>query len=199
MIALIPAAGHSMRMGRPKLALPLGDRTVLECVVQTLKAASVSDVVVVLGPHVSELVSLAEGAGAHPVMLAESTPDMRTTVQRGLDWIEQTIQPKPGDAWLLVPADHPAMDVDAIRNLIAEYQKQSRCSIAVPTFAGKRGHPALIAWKHVAGIRAFPPDRGLNAYLREHAGETLEVPVESNGVLFDLDTPEDYARLTEES
>src|SRR6266851_5438031 len=142
MIALIPAAGHSMRMGRPKLALPLGDRTVLECVVQTLKAASVSDVVVVLGPHVSELVSLAEGAGAHPVMLAESTPDMRTTVQRGLDWIEQTIQPKPGDAWLLVPADHPAMDVDAIRNLIAEYQKQSRCSIAVPTFAGKRGHPA---------------------------------------------------------
>ena len=28
--ALIPAAGHSTRMGQPKLALPLGDRTVLE-------------------------------------------------------------------------------------------------------------------------------------------------------------------------
>jgi molybdenum cofactor cytidylyltransferase len=196
MIALIPAAGHSTRMGRPKLALPLGDRTILEGIIQTLKAAEVAEIVVVIGPHVSELVPLSARAGAHAVLLAEATPDMRTTVERGLDWIERTFQPKPEDAWLLIPADYPALDVDAVRYLMAEFQKQSHCSIAVPTFAGRRGHPALIAWKHVREIRTLPADAGLNAYLRQHSGETLEVPVPSDGVLIDLDTAEDYARLT---
>jgi CTP:molybdopterin cytidylyltransferase MocA len=36
---------------------------------------------------------------------------------------------------------------------------------------------------------------GLNAYLRLHAGATLEVPVESESILIDLDTLEDYERL----
>ena len=34
--AVVPACGHSTRMGRPKLALPLGDRTVIERVVAAL-------------------------------------------------------------------------------------------------------------------------------------------------------------------
>ena len=195
MIAIIPAAGRSTRMGRPKLALPLDGRTVLECVVQTLKAAGVAEVVVVIGPHVADLVQLAERAGAHAVLLPDATPDMRTTIERGLAWIEQKFQPQPEDAWLLAPADHPALDTVAVRHLIVEFQSQSRCTIAVPTFAGQRGHPAALAWKHVTGIRALPPELGLNAYLRQHADETLEVPVESAGVLIDLDTPEDYERL----
>src|SRR5262249_26069528 len=36
---------------------------------------------------------------------------------------------------------------------------------------------------------------GLNVYLRQHAAETLELPVDSADVLCDLDTPEDYERL----
>ena len=39
--ALIPAAGRSRRMGRPKLALPLAGRSVLEHVVGALQQAGV--------------------------------------------------------------------------------------------------------------------------------------------------------------
>ena len=46
--ALIPAAGKSARMGRPKLSLPLGDHTVLECVIATLREAGISDILVVV-------------------------------------------------------------------------------------------------------------------------------------------------------
>jgi hypothetical protein len=35
----------------------------------------------------------------------------------------------------------------------------------------------------------------MNVYLRKHADETLEVPMTSDSILFDLDTPEDYLRL----
>jgi CTP:molybdopterin cytidylyltransferase MocA len=65
----------------------------------------------------------------------------------------------------------------------------------VPTHAGRRGHPALIGWKHVTGTRAHPAGQGLNSYLRQCAAKMLEVPAASADVLYDLDTPADYERL----
>ena len=46
--ALLPAAGKSVRMGTPKLALPLGNSTVLECVLESLRQAGVEDRLVVV-------------------------------------------------------------------------------------------------------------------------------------------------------
>ena len=125
----------------------------------------------------------------------EETPDMRATVERGLDWLGERFGPRPEDAFLLVPADHPTLDAGVIRLLIRARTEHPEKSIFVPTFHGRRGHPTLIGWLHVAGIRAHPPGDGLNTYLRRYANETLEVVTEIPDVLRDLDTPEDYAKL----
>ena len=95
-LAVVPAAGHSSRMGRPKLALPLGDRTVLEHVVAALRDGGAAHVVVVIGPHVPELVPLAESAGADVCRLPEATADMRATVEHGLRWLEDRHRPARG-------------------------------------------------------------------------------------------------------
>ncbi len=192
--ALLPAAGFSRRMGRPKLGLPLGERTILEHVVEVLRQGGIADVLVVLGPHVAELGPLAERAGAAVLQLAEATPDMRATVEHGLRWLEATRQPTAADAWLLCPADHPLLDATVIRQIVTAW-RETGASIVVPACAGQRGHPTLIAWRHVAGIRAHPSDQGLNTYLRAHQKETLQLEVNSPAVLCDLDTPEDYAKL----
>jgi molybdenum cofactor cytidylyltransferase len=215
--ALIPAAGQSARMGRPKLALPLGGRTVLECVIVALRAGGVEKILVVCGPHAPELVPLALNDGAQVLALAEPTPDMRATIEHGLAWAGHEWRPSPEDAFLLVPADHPAIDSGVVKQLTATWCERPKArvdhfspprfgegpgegfffapSILIPTYQAKRGHPTLIAWKHVPGIRALSPDVGLNRYLRDHAAQTLELPVESDSVLIDLDTPEDYKRL----
>lgn len=192
---MVPAAGLSTRMGRPKLSLPLGDSTVLEHVVAALHTGGADQVVVVIGPHVPELVPLAETSGANVCLLAEQTPDMRATVEQGLAWVELHLHPTPTDAWLLAPADHPTLDPSVVRELCDSFRADPSRSILIPLHDGRRGHPALVAWRHVEGIRALPNDRGINAYWREHATEVREVPVSSAGVLCDLDTPEDYARL----
>ena len=150
--------------------------------------------VVVVGPHVHELVPLAERAGADVCLLPEETPDMRATVEHGLLWLEDRFDPRPDDAWLLAPADHPTLDVDVVRELCNRYARQLGQTILIPTYEGRRGHPTLIEWRHVDGIRAMPVREGLNSYLRTHTVETLELPVSSAGVLWDLDTPEDYER-----
>jgi molybdenum cofactor cytidylyltransferase len=196
--AVIPAAGKSERMGRPKLTLPLGGRTVLERVVDAVRRAGIEHILVVVAPHIADLIRLAENAGAHVLPLTEQTPHMRATVERGLVWLEDRFHPRLDDQWLLIPADHPALDGAVVKHLIQARNEHANCSIVVPTFRGKRGHPALIDWKHASGIRAFPAGAGLNAYLRQHADETLEMPVEAAGIVRDLDTPEDYERLLQD-
>jgi molybdenum cofactor cytidylyltransferase len=191
---LIPAAGKSRRMGRPKLALPLGGRTVLEHVVAAVRGGGIAEVLVVLAPHVAELAAPARAAGAHVVLLEEETPEMRVTVERGLAWLEERFAPRDDDRWLLLPADHPTLDAAAVARLL-EARAGTACSVVVPEFAGRRGHPTLIDWRHAAGVRAVPAGQGLNVYLRQLGAEVLAVPFDSGAVLCDLDTPEDYERL----
>src|SRR5262245_60313199 len=118
-IALIPAAGKSLRMGRPKLLLPVGERTVLERVVSAFAQAGVERVLVVTPPHLPELFSVARCGGAEAIELPHETADMRATVQIGLDWIETHWSPLGDDAWFLAPADHPVLEPAVIRELIA--------------------------------------------------------------------------------
>jgi molybdenum cofactor cytidylyltransferase len=193
--ALLPAAGKSTRMGRPKLSLPLGNGTVLEYAVGAIRRAGVSHVLVVVGPQVPELAELAAAAGASVLQLTEETADMRASVEAGLRWLEECFHPSAGAGWLLCPADHPTLDSAVVGRLLEARRAAPDSSIVVPTFQSRRGHPALLDWSHVPGIEALPAGAGLNVYLRQHAGQTLEVPVESASVLWDLDTPEDYDRV----
>ena len=193
--AVVPAGGRSRRMGRPKLALPLGGRSVLEHVIGALRRAGVEHVLVVVGPHVPELAPLAEAAGAEAVSLAGETADMRATVEHGLRWLEEHRRPGAADGWLLVPADHPTLDAAPVRALLQARAASPGRSIFIPTFEGRRGHPALIGWAHVPAMLALPAGQGFNVYLRQRAAETLEVPMSSDGTVQDLDTPEDYERI----
>jgi molybdenum cofactor cytidylyltransferase len=195
LFGVIPAAGKSRRMGQPKLSMPLGDSTVLECVCRAVKLAGVECIVVVVGPQGRELIPLAESAGAHVLQLADDTAEMRHTIVHGLEWLETYCQPAVDDAWLLLPADHPCIEPQVIAQLLAARLLQPQRSIVVPTHQGRRGHPVLIGWGHVAAIRHLPEGTGLNTYLRQQESETLEVPVATESILWDLDTPEDYQRL----
>ncbi len=194
-LGLIPAAGKSERMGRPKLQLRMGERTVLDLVVSALRAGGVDHVLVVVAPQADELRRIAQAAGADVLVLPEWTPDMRSTVQAGLDWLESRYSPVSNDYWLLAPADHPGMNASVIRRLIDCTGDALPRSVLIPTWEGRRGHPVLIPWSHVEPIREFARNLGLNAYLRQCAGLVHEVPAPTASILQDLDTPDDYERL----
>lgn len=192
--AVVPAAGASTRMGRPKLTLPVGGRPVIERVVAALREGGADPVVVVTGPHDPAVAPLAIAAGAEVCELSAATPDMRATVEHGLRWLEERYRPRPGDAWLLCPADYPLLDEAVVRQICDAYRPQT-ASILVPTHAGRRGHPVLMAWRHVEGIRGLPADVGIDHYLRIRAEEVTEMSVIHAGGLLDVDTPTDFDRL----
>jgi molybdenum cofactor cytidylyltransferase len=186
-------------MGRPKLSLPLGDRTILEQVVRAFRDGGVDEVLVILSPAGEELAQMAKKAGAHVLVLTDATADMRATVECGLAWLEAQFAPQVNDPWLLCPADHPVLEANVIIQLLEAWQRRGAKDILVPTFNGQRGHPTVIAWRHVNGIRSLPLGLGMNVYLRKHTDVALEIPVATDSILFDMDTPEDYLRLLQQS
>ncbi len=79
--AIVPAAGRSERMGRPKLILPVGGETVIARVVAALCAGAADPVIVVVPPASAPgaiiLAEEAGRAGAVVIVAAERPSDMR--------------------------------------------------------------------------------------------------------------------------
>ena len=192
LFAIIPAAGHSRRMGQPKLLLDWGGRTILERLVEALRRPEITDVVVVARNDDTALHMAADRAGARVVRPPVDPPDMRASVEHGLDWVRRQWSPTVEDGWLLIPADHPLVDPAVLNELISHWQTQ-RAAIVLPTFEGRRGHPTLLQWELAGEVASIPENQGLNWLVRQHADRTLEVPMQTRSVLLDLDTPEEYA------
>lgn len=192
--AVVPACGRSRRMGVPKLALPLGRRSVLEHVVSALAAAPLARTLVVVGPASPPPTSFSCGPTLEVLVLAEQTADMRATVEAGLRHLARTEQPGPNDAFLLALADQPTITASTVSALVAAHTTQSG-RVRVPVFQGRRGHPVLFPWSLADTIPGLPAGRGLDALLESHPDLIVEMPVDSPDVLGDLDDPSDYERL----
>jgi CTP:molybdopterin cytidylyltransferase MocA len=90
-----------------------------------------------------------------------------------------------------VLGDQPDISAGVIDALIAAYQ-EGRKGIVVPVFKGRRGHPLLVDLKYREEIVALPPETGLRGLLTAHSDDILEVGLREEGILTDIDTPEEY-------
>lgn len=194
-VALVPAAGRSARMGRPKLVLEVGPLSVIERVVRSLVLGGAGPVLVVAPPPTENgsitLADLARGEGAEVVHCERPTPDMRATVEQGLDLLAKRTPPPTGV--LLCPADLPGITPEVVRRVVAQFATDPS-RIVVPVHAGRRGHPIAIPWSLALAVRILPPGKGVNELLRTapHLIANLEVP--DPDTFDDLDTPEEYQR-----
>jgi molybdenum cofactor cytidylyltransferase len=196
--AIIPAAGNSTRMGAPKLLLPVEGKAMMEKTLARWAEGKVERIVVVIRPNDLELANLCRAKGAEVVVPPTAPPEMKDSVQFGLEYIKTHYAPAAEDAWLLAPADMPKLSPQVINTLIAAHNP-TRPEILVPTLGGRRGHPVLFPWTLAQEVFSLGPDKGLNVLRQRHAGR--EVPcddVEPKGedVFRDIDTPEDFRGLT---
>lgn len=202
LIAIIPAAGLSRRMGRPKLLLPWRGSTVIAHLVAELRAADVSRILVVVRASDDALATAVEAAGVTLVQPPVDPPDMRSSVEFGLHaafGAVSEVEPaaetsRESTAWLLIPADHPLVSRTTVAALRAAWEPGRR-QILIPTYSGERGHPTLFSGDFAPEVPQIPPDCGLNWLVKQHSNLIREVPVSDPGVIVDLDTPEDYERL----
>ncbi len=140
-IAILPAAGRSTRMGRPKLLLPFGDSTIVGSAVAALRTAGVERIVLVRAPGAEELEAWARSERLDVSINPRPERGMLSSILAGLDLLggAQAVS-AGGEPIVITPADMPAIRPSSIRQLIEAHLGSDR-SLAVATYRGKKGHP----------------------------------------------------------
>ncbi|HKI06003.1 MAG TPA: nucleotidyltransferase family protein [Thermoanaerobaculia bacterium] len=195
--AILPAAGASRRMGRPKLLLPVGGRPMVTAVVEALRGGGVREVVVVTAPSDEALQAWAREAGVTLAVNPDPERGMLSTIREGIAALGGAAElARRGEILLVSPADLPNLRAETVAGLLRR-MTETGAPLAVPTFHGKRGHPLAIAPRLIPEIDSLDPSVGLRQLRDRHEAELLEVEGEDEGVIQDVDTPEDYRRLLE--
>jgi len=188
--AIIPAAGRSRRMGVQKLLLPVGGKPMIACVVDEVLAGPVDRVVVVVGADGAAIADALAGRRVHFVTNPEAEGEMLGSVRCGLSAV-----PQDAAAALVAPGDQPGVTSEVVAAVVEAFRSSGR-GIVVPTHAGRRGHPLLIALRYRDEILTRYDGTGLRGLLQAHPEDVLEVEVAAPGAVEDVDTPEQYARVT---
>jgi molybdenum cofactor cytidylyltransferase len=192
---LVLAAGAATRMGRSKALLPTGvaGETFLSRTIATLRAAGVDDVVVVIASDADD-VRRAVAALPGLARVAENPHPgngQLSSMLAGLNLVD-----RPGVVALLVTlVDAPFVSPDTVRALLDAYRR-THAPVVRPARAGRHGHPVIFDRRVFQELRHADPALGAKAVVRAHAGEVLDVEVADDGAFQDIDTPEDYERVT---
>jgi molybdenum cofactor cytidylyltransferase len=201
---VILGAGASSRMGRPKLLLPWGDTTVIGQIIRQWCELGAAQIAVVHRPNDEALVET--------IRCEELKWSAAATLQRFNTLTHCIINPQPERGmfssilcaakwsgwhedisnWAIVLGDQPHLRMDTLRILLKQ-AAQNADAICQPAFEGRAGHPVSLP----RSVFAELPHSGaetLKDFLKPFAGRCVQCPVGDDGLLLDLDGPEDYDR-----
>ena len=180
-------------MGQPKALLPFGESTMIETVLANLSRGGVDGIVVVVSPAIAEAVGRAAGGAAGVVINPLPDSEMIESIQMALAHLAEAAAPDPYDGCVVLPADQPQVGAASVRRCVEAFRTAPE-RIIIATRGTRRGHPILFPWALADAVCALPPTTGLNHLPRQHVDRVLEVACDDDGVVTDIDTPEDYER-----
>jgi molybdenum cofactor cytidylyltransferase len=161
--------------------------------VKNATASSADEVIVVVGAWMTnEVVERLREVGACVVVNEMSESEMIDSLRIALKALQE--QRKGNiDAFIVMLADQPAIGHEVIDELITAWH-QSPAGIIIPTYKGKRGHPVLLSGRYIPELLLYRGEYGLRSFIVEHSNGVKEVPVQTDAILRDIDTNEDYER-----
>lgn len=185
-VAVILAAGASMRLGRPKqlVSLPNG-QTLLQHAIASALAAGVEEAIVVLGANAERIRPTLETTPATVVINDAWVTGPGSSLHRG-------IRAAAGATRVLVmTCDQPMIDFDHLRRLIAAAET-SPDGASGAAYDGAIGVPACFDRRHFGSLLALDPSAGAARFLRS-LPEAGQVPMPE--AAFDVDRAADLHRL----
>lgn len=187
--AVVLAAGSGSRFGGGKLLAAWNAGLLLEGALAAAFAAPVRSVTVVIG------------ADAPAVAAAARAFDPRTVVVHAPDYAEGMaaslragIASLPADAAgaFIFLGDMPRVPT-AVLGRMAEAVRNGALA-AAPVFGERRGNPVLIGCELFPDLLALTGDAGARGVLQGLGSRLALIESPDDGVLFDVDRPEDLAR-----
>jgi molybdopterin converting factor subunit 1 len=192
--AIVPAAGKSRRMGRPKPLLPFDGKPLIARVVSALGEGGADPVLVVVppaskaeGPAIAEA---AREAGASVIVPEKRPLEMRESVDLAIAWLRERTPPA---AVMVAPADSAGLTAEIVRHVLDCWGEHPD-AIIVPVASGKRAHPLVLPWDLALFSPTLGIHQGINAIVAENPGRVVELAVPYPELAEHLNTPEDLSR-----
>lgn len=184
--AVVLAAGKSSRMGRNKLLLEVGGRTILDRSLDALEESSVDEVFVVVGHDPEAIEAMAEAHGFETVLNAEYERGMTSSFQAGL-------RATTANSAFLVLGDQLGLDPTLIDEMASLMANDPGALLISPVYEGRRGHPTLFRRALFEEIRGLGEGETVKDVVLRHERKHRSV----EGGLWctlDIDTPEDFEK-----
>lgn len=186
---IVLAAGCSSRMGRSKQLLFFQGKPLLAHVVSNALASDLDPVVVVLGHGASTIQKNVDLALARVVVNSDYASGQSSSLKKGLACVADCC-----DGAMFLLGDQPLVGHETINLLIQAFQN-TLPPIVIPFYKGRRGNPVIIHGDLFSRINALVGDAGARVLFNRYADTLVAVEIEDAGVIFDVDTWDDFQRL----
>ncbi len=190
--AVILSAGASSRMGRPKALLPYREGTFLEHLIEVTRHPRVGVTRIVLGAGAENIRTTAKLDPTLVVLNPLWEQGQLSSICAALRNLEGITT----EGIVLCPVDHPLVSARLVSELVDKFYQENK-AIVLPTYKGRRGHPAIFSSALYAELLAAPVEMGARAVVWTHAADVLEVPTDEEGVILNLNDPDMLKRVTE--
>jgi molybdenum cofactor cytidylyltransferase len=189
---VVLAAGASSRMGRDKALLPWRGDTFLSAAIHALQP--VTDlVIVVAGANADELTPIVNANAAFMVVNPNPEKGQFSSLRVGL----QEVLNRGRDAAIVALVDRPPASTVIIERLKNEFRAAAEQVWAVvPEFAGRHGHPIVIGREMMTAFLNASDSSSAREVEHSFQSHIRYVPVNDPLVAANVDTPEDFQKLT---
>jgi molybdenum cofactor cytidylyltransferase len=189
---LILGAGSSSRLGQPKQLLPFRGTTLLGWVIrQAACAAGLDEVIVVLGRASDEIRNQVDFGNAKVVENTVFTQGCASSYRAGLSALDPQ-----SDAIMILLGDQPEVSPYIIDRMAQEC-RESDSEIMLASYRGRKGHPMIFAKSLFDKLSQLHGDKAawkiVDANLKTLREVAFDLPFPE-----DIDTEEDFRRLTEQ-
>lgn len=186
---VVLAAGASVRMGAPKLMLPLSGETLVERAVGRAVAAGAEQVVVVVPRDAAAMRGLLMPLPVTLVQAPDGTGAMSASLHAGI----RAIAPESMAA-VIVLADMIHVSAEMLREVVRA-ARRPESPLVVSRYGGINAPPLAFPRRFYAEVLATHGEGIGKAIVARHGDEVcwLDWPAEA---IRDVDTPDDYRAVT---
>jgi len=189
-VAIILAAGASVRMGRSKQLLKIGDESLLRKTIRSVGDSGVDQTLVVLGSneqdHRREMIDLP----IHVVVNSEWQKGMGSSLKCGVHFVTRIFP-----CWeiiLVAVCDQPLLTADHLKKMIKIHQS-TKSAIVASLYSGSPGVPVLFHRSMYKTLLDMADQQGAKKVIQNQIEAASLVDFPPGAI--DLDTPHDLEKF----
>ncbi|MEE8564581.1 MAG: nucleotidyltransferase family protein [Atribacterota bacterium] len=187
---IILAAGEGKRMGKVKLTLPLGDKQLIEWVLQAVKYTPLDKYFLVVRPEDKEMIKTGEKWGAEIVLNPEYKSGMSSSIKKAL----HRISSEELEGFFVILGDQPLINPSILFKMIRAFTLDKK-EIVVPFYKEKQGNPVFFDGYWKDELMKLSGDVGGKVLIKAHPERVKRFKISDESILLDIDREEDYEKM----